>query len=418
MQKLYIKGGKSLKGELQVSGAKNAVLPIIAAALLTDQPLTITNVPLLRDVKTMLTLLQDMGVHFDITEQGVLNLNASGTRNFFADYDLVRTMRASILVLGPLLAKFGQAKISLPGGCAIGARPVDIHLRGLEAMGATIKLKQGYINAQAKKGLRGADIHLPKISVTGTENLLMAASLARGRTVLYNAAREPEIVDLATFLNQLGANIQGAGSDVITIDGVTQLSGGRYQVMPDRIEAGTLLAAAMMTQGDITLKHVKPEDMTTVLNTFEHAGADIDYGDDWIALRMAKRPQAVDVTTAAYPGFPTDMQAQMMAINSIAKGNSHIKEMIFENRFMHVQELRRMGADIELDGHAAYCRGVKKLIGAKVMATDLRASAALVLAGLAAEGETVIDRVYHIDRGYVTIEKKLSTLGAIIERIN
>lgn len=418
MDKFYIQGGRPLNGELRIAGAKNAVLPIIAASLLSAGEITIDNIPLLADVQTMLILLTQMGVGFKMVAENCLLINAADIHNCVAPYEHVRTMRASILVLGPLLARYGEARVSLPGGCAIGSRPIDIHLQGLSAMGAEIIIEQGYIDARAKEGLHGTEIDLPQITVTGTENLMMAAVLAKGQTILRHAAREPEVIDLANFLNQLGADISGSGSSEITINGVSALCGANYTVMPDRIEAGTFLAAALITGGHVKLNDVRAKDLHAVLELMRQAGAKIDVGDNWIELQMDGLPHAVNVTTAPYPGFPTDMQAQIMAVNTIAQGEGGVTELVFENRFMHVQELIRMGADINLDGHTAYCRGVKQLIGAPVMATDLRASAGLVLAGLAAKGETVIDRVYHIDRGYVSIEKRLSHLGAKIERVS
>lgn len=417
MDRFCIQGGQPLQGELRIAGAKNAVLPIIAASLLIPHRVKINNVPLLSDVQTMLILLTQMGVAFQMPGENCLLINAADLHHCMAPYELVRTMRASIVVLGPLLARYGEAKVSLPGGCAIGSRPIDIHLQGLSAMGAEIAIKQGYIHAKVPEGLHGAEIDLAQITVTGTENLMMAAVLAQGQTILRNAAREPEVVDLANFLNQLGADISGVGSSEVVINGVSSLSGGDYSVMPDRIETGTFLAAALITRGHIKLSSVKANDMQTVLEVMRQAGATIHCGDDWIELKMDHRPHAVNITTAPYPGFPTDMQAQIMAVNTIAEGESGVTELVFENRFMHVQEMIRLGADIRLDGHTAYCRGVEQLIAAPVMATDLRASAGLVLAGLAAKGETMIDRVYHIDRGYVSIEQRLSRLGAKITRV-
>lgn len=419
MDKLLIKGGLPLEGEVKISGAKNAALPILAACLLSAKPIKIRNVPKLKDVTTMMQLLGRMGVHLGIDEYTNIDIDASQVTELCAPYDLVRTMRASILVLGPLVSRFGAAEVSLPGGCAIGSRPVDLHIQGLEAMGAEIALEGGYIKAKAPHGLRGTLIVMPKVSVTATENLMMAAVLAQGRTEIHNAAREPEVTDLAAFLITLGAKIQGLGTDRLIIEGVSHLGGGDYAVMPDRIEAGTYLAAAACTQGCIKVKAVCPEHLTALLEHFAKAGAKLDLGSDWIQLDMrGQGPKAVNIVTAPYPGFPTDMQAQMMVVNVLASGVSVIEETIFENRFMHAQELNRMGAKIDLHGHTATCYGVEKLVAAPVMATDLRASASLVLAGLAAEGETVIDRIYHIDRGYDCIEEKLKLLGARIQRVH
>ncbi|OGT30269.1 MAG: UDP-N-acetylglucosamine 1-carboxyvinyltransferase [Gammaproteobacteria bacterium RIFCSPHIGHO2_12_FULL_35_23] len=419
MDKLWIKGGIALNGEVRISGAKNSALPILAASLLANKPVTISNVPHLRDVTTMMELLGRMGVCLSVDEYMNVEIDPTSIKVFEAPYNLVRTMRASVVVLGPLLAKYGQADVSLPGGCAIGTRPVDLHIKGLSAMGADIKIENGYIRATAKHGLHGAKFHMPTVTVTGTENLMMAATLAKGETVLTNAAREPEVVDLANFLNLLGAKIEGAGTSKITIHGVKSLGGGSYKVIPDRIEAGTYLAAAAITRGKIKLKYARPDTLTTVLEKFENLGAMISVENDTITLDMkGNRPRAVDIITAPYPGFPTDMQAQFLAINTIAEGEGKVVETIFENRFMHVQELQRMGAHISLDGNTATCVGVSHLTGAPVMATDLRASASLVLAGLVAQGETVVDRIYHVDRGYDCIEEKLSQLGAQIKRIS
>jgi UDP-N-acetylglucosamine 1-carboxyvinyltransferase len=417
MDKLIIVGGKPLKGEIKISGAKNAALPILAATLLAQAPVTIANVPHLQDVTTTMRLLGTMGVQLSIDEHMNIGVNSAQIENFYAPYDLVKTMRASILVLGPLLARYGKADVSLPGGCAIGSRPVDIHLKGMVAMGAEIEVENGYIKARAKKRLQGTDFLCDIVTVTGTENLMMAACLAEGQTILRNAALEPEIEDLANFLNTLGAKISGAGSDTIVIDGVEGLSGGHYTVMPDRIEAGTYLVGAAMTRGHIKIKDIEPAIMSAILAKLREAGADITLGDNWIELNMhGKRPQAVNIFTNPYPAFPTDMQAQMMAMNTVADGVAIVTENVWENRFMHVQELQRMGAKIELNGKSATCWGVEKLTGAPVMATDLRASASLVLAGLVAEGETVVDRIYHVDRGYECIEEKLTQLGATIRR--
>jgi UDP-N-acetylglucosamine 1-carboxyvinyltransferase len=418
MSKLIITGGIALNGEIHISGAKNAALPILAATLLADEPVTLSNIPHLQDVTTTMELLGRMGAQLTIDEHMNIQVDTQTLNNFSAHYELVKTMRASILVLGPLLAHYGKAEVSLPGGCAIGSRPVDIHLKGMQAMGATIYVENGYIRAVTNKRLKGTNLVLDTTTVTGTENLMMAAVLAEGQTVIRNAAREPEVRDLANFLNTLGASIQGAGTDTIIIQGVEQLSGGHYRVLPDRIEAGTYLIAAAMTQGKVKLKDVYPETLESVLIKLREAGAIITIGPDWVELDMLNtRPKSVSVSTAPYPAFPTDMQAQIMALNTIADGVGTITENIFENRFMHVHELQRMGADIRLQGNTAICRGVKKLTGAPVMATDLRASASLVLAGLVGEGRTIVDRIYHIDRGYECIEEKLSSLGAQIKRI-
>ena len=418
MDKLVIHGGKALRGEVNISGAKNAALPIIAATLLAEKPVTLNNVPRLKDVETMVALLTQLGVkaHFNATNQ--LIVDASAVNQFTAPYELVKTMRASILVLGPLLARFGQADVSLPGGCAIGTRPVDLHLKALTAMGADINVQNGFIKARMKHArLQGKTLVFDKITVTGTENILMAAVLAEGKSVIKNAAREPEIVDLANFLNKMGAKISGAGTHTIEVEGVTALSGAEYSVMPDRIEAGTYLAAAAATRGRVTVKRVRPDNLLSMLCKFEDAGASITLGEDWITLDMHdERPAAVDISTAPYPGIATDMQAQFMAVNAVAHGSATIVETIFENRFMHIQELQRMGAKIRLNGNTAVISGIEYLTGAPVMATDLRASAGLILAGLMAEGQTVVDRVYHVDRGYEQIELKLSALGADIVR--
>lgn len=417
MDKLIITGGVSLNGEIRISGAKNAALPILAGTLLADEPVTLSNVPHLQDVTTTMKLLNQMGASLMIDERMNIQVDCQPINSFSAHYELVKTMRASILVLGPLLARYGRAQVSLPGGCAIGSRPVDIHLKGMAAMGARISVENGYILAAANKRLRGANLVMDTITVTGTENLMMAATLAKGQTILKNAAREPEVRDLANFLNSLGANIQGAGSDTIVIDGVEQLTGGNYRVLPDRIEAGTYLIAAAMTQGKIRLKDVQPDILESIILKLREAGAQITVGEDWVELNMEGRPKAVSVSTAPYPAFPTDMQAQLMALNTIAEGVGTVTENIFENRFMHVHELHRMGADITLQGNTAICKGVDNLIGAPVMATDLRASASLVLAGLVARGRTIVDRIYHIDRGYECIEEKLASLGAQIKRL-
>jgi UDP-N-acetylglucosamine 1-carboxyvinyltransferase len=417
MERLIIKGGIPLNGEIRISGAKNAALPILAASLLSGHPVQISNIPHLQDVTTIVSLLGQMGVKITLDERSNIEVEAAKLASFSAPYDLVRTMRASVLVLGPLLSRFGEAEVSLPGGCAIGTRPVDQHLKGLQAMGADIAIENGYIKAKAKR-LRGASIVMEMVTVTGTENIMMAAVLAKGQTVIHNAAREPEVEDLANFLNALGAKITGAGTSTIVIDGIDELGGGRYHVLPDRIETGTYLAAAVITSGKIKVKNTRPDLLDSVLLKFEETGAMIDTGPDWIALDMkGKRPRAINISTAPYPAFPTDMQAQMMAVNTVAEGSGIITETVFENRFMHAQELQRMGADITLKGNTAICVGTDKLHGAPVMATDLRASASLVLAGLAASGETSIDRIYHIDRGYECIEEKLAQLGARIHRV-
>jgi UDP-N-acetylglucosamine 1-carboxyvinyltransferase len=415
VDKLKIEGGIPLEGEVRISGAKNAALPILCASLLTSDPLRVANVPHLKDVTTMLTLLGQMGVEVELDEKLGVQLRAAQLRHLVAPYELVKTMRASILVLGPMLARCGEARVSLPGGCAIGLRPVDLHIKGLQAMGAEIEIEHGYIHARAPR-LKGARILLDLVTVTGTENLMMAATLASGTTLIENAAREPEVVDLANCLNAMGAKIEGAGSAVITIEGVRQLSGARHRVMPDRIETGTFLAAAAATGGQVRLKDTRADLLDSVLDKLVEAGARIEAGEDWIALTRKRRLNAVSLQTAPYPGFPTDMQAQFMAMNAVASGSALITETIFENRFMHVQELKRMGADIDVEGSAAVVKGVPRLDGATVMATDLRASASLVIAGLLARGETLVDRVYHLDRGYETIEEKLSQLGANIRR--
>lgn len=420
MDKLIIRGGKSLHGTLTVSGAKNAVLPILAASLLIDQPFTLTSVPHLRDVTTMMELLSRMGVRFLIGDKMHVEVDSRDMRELVAPYELVKTMRASILVLGPLLARHGTARVSLPGGCAIGSRPIDLHVEAMIAMGAKVEISNGFIDAKVNGRLKAADIHMQKVTVTGTENVLMAAALAEGKTVIHNAAAEPEVKDLADFLNVLGAKISGAGTSTITIEGVESLSKPdiEYKVLPDRIEAGTYLIAAAMTRGSIKLKNISTPILDSVLVKLEEAGAHITSGADWIGLDMQDRqPKAVSIVTEPFPGFPTDLQAQLMAMNTVAEGRSTIVETIFENRFMHLHELRRMGADIELDGNIATIIGKNELMGAPVMATDLRASAGLVLAGLVAQGETLIDRVYHIDRGYECIEEKFMQLGADIHRV-
>ncbi|MDH5423621.1 MAG: UDP-N-acetylglucosamine 1-carboxyvinyltransferase [Gammaproteobacteria bacterium] len=417
MNKLIIQGGTPLNGDVRISGAKNAVLPILAATLLADGVAIIDNVPHLHDVTTTVELLGCMGVQVVMGEKLSLEVDPSTITNFCAPYDLVKTMRSSILVLGPLLARFGEAEVSLPGGCAIGSRPVNLHIKGLQDMGAEIEVVNGIIKAKAKR-LKGARIVLDIVTVTGTENLMMAAALADGITTLENAAREPEIVDLANFLNAMGGKVSGAGTDTITIEGVESLKGVRYRVLPDRIETGTFLVAAAISGGKITCKDTDPTLLDAVLDKLTEAGADIQVGADWISLDMhGKRPKAVNIRTAPYPAFPTDMQAQFTALNVIAEGTSTIVETVFENRFMHVQELQRMGADIELEGNTAIVKGVKRLTGAPIMATDLRASASLILAGIYGEGETIVERIYHIDRGYELIEEKLAQLGAKIRRV-
>ncbi len=413
MDKLIIEGGIPLSGEVAIAGAKNAALPILCASLLTARTLKLSNVPKLKDVATTLKILRQLGV--EVTSGAELELRAQRIDNPIAPYELVKTMRASILVLGPLTARVGQAKVSLPGGCAIGLRPVDLHIKGLQAMGAEVVIEHGYIVANAKR-LRGAHVVMDIVSVTGTENLLMAATLAHGVTVIENAAREPEVVDLANCLTAMGAKISGAGSDVIEIEGVDELSGASHRVMPDRIETGTFLAAAAATRGNIVVRNTDPELLGAVLDKFTEAGVQVATGSDWVQVKSNGELKAVNLRTAPYPAFPTDMQAQLMALNAVAAGTSVITETIFDNRFMHVQELKRMGADIEVEGNAAVVKGVPALSGATVMATDLRASASLVLAGLVAQGETIVERVYHLDRGYEAIERKLSALGARIRR--
>ncbi|SAL42650.1 UDP-N-acetylglucosamine 1-carboxyvinyltransferase [Caballeronia choica] len=416
MDKLVITGGTTLSGEIVVSGAKNAALPILCASLLTADDVHLENVPNLQDVRTILKLLRQMGVQSEVSSDGRVTLNASKVTNLIAPYEMVKTMRASILVLGPLVARFGEAKVSLPGGCAIGARPVDQHIKGLQAMGAEINIEHGFIEARAKR-LKGARIITDMITVTGTENLLMAAVLAEGETVIENAAREPEVSDLAHLLVKMGAKIDGIGSDRLVIHGVEKLHGARHSVVPDRIEAGTFLCAVAATGGDVTLRHVSPSLLDAVTSKLREAGVTIEEGDNWMRVRMAKRPEAVSFRTSEYPAFPTDMQAQFMALNSMAKGTSQVVETIFENRFMHVQELNRLGASITIDGNTALVSGVEQLSGAKVMATDLRASASLVIAAMCADGETLIDRIYHLDRGYDRMEAKLTAVGAKVSRI-
>lgn len=418
MDKLIIQGGGPLSGELRISGAKNSALPIIAATLLADSPITIGNLPHLHDVTTMINLLGTMGVDVVMGEEYSIEVNANNIQTYVAPYELVKTMRASILVLGPLVARFGEAQVSLPGGCAIGSRPVDIHLSGLEAMGANIVVEDGYVKATVDGRLKGANIFMDTVTVTGTENLLMAAVLADGVTLLENAAREPEVVDLAECLIAMGAKITGHGTDVIRVEGVESLHGGHYNVMPDRIETGTFLVAAAATGGKVKLKDTRADILEAVLHKLEEAGADIEVGEDWISLDMTGRQlKAVSLKTAPYPAFPTDMQAQFLVMNLVAEGSATVTETIFENRFMHVQELARMGAHIALEGNTCITKGGDSLKGAPVMATDLRASASLVIAALMAEGETVVDRIYHIDRGYECIEEKLQLLGANIRRV-
>ena len=417
MDKLQIQGGIPLEGEVRISGAKNATLPILAGALLADGPVTVGNVPHLQDVTTTIELLGRMGVTVTVDERMRIEVDSSSIREYFAPYELVKTMRASILVLGPLLARYGRADVSLPGGCAIGARPVNIHVAGLQALGADIHIEGGYIRAKAER-LRGARLVLDTVTVTGTENLMMAAALADGETVIENAAREPEVVDLANFLIAMGARVAGAGTDRITIEGVAKLSGVHYEVLPDRIEAGTYLVAGAITGGRVRVKHARPEHLEAIIIKLREAGARVETGESWVEVDMrGRRLRAVDVRTAPYPAFPTDMQAQFAALDTIAEGVGTVVETIFENRFMHMLEMRRMGAEIRLEGNTAIIHGVARLTAAPVMATDLRASASLVLAGLVAEGRTEIERIYHIDRGYETIEEKLSQLGARIKRV-
>ncbi|MEE8342443.1 MAG: UDP-N-acetylglucosamine 1-carboxyvinyltransferase [Gammaproteobacteria bacterium] len=417
MEKLSITGGRRLRGQIRISGAKNAALPILAASLLTEYPLRVSNIPHLHDITTTMELLGRLGVHLELNENMTIMADASEVSMLRAPYELVKTMRASILVLGPLLARFGHAEVSLPGGCAIGSRPVNLHIDGLRAMGAEVEISEGYIKASATR-LKGARIFMDLASVTATENLMMAATLAEGETIIENAAKEPEIVDLAWCLTAMGARISGAGTDRIVIEGVPHLRGASHRVIPDRIETGTYLVAAAATGGDVTLRNVAPQHVTVILDKLREAGACIETGKDWVRLDMkGKRPHPVDIHTAPYPAFPTDMQAQFVVLNSIADGIGRVTETVFENRFMHVQELQRMDADIQICGNTAIVRGVNKLRGAPVMATDLRASACLALAGLVADGDTLIDRIYHIDRGYEAIEEKLAQLGAQIHRI-
>jgi len=417
LDKLLIHGGTRLEGKISISGAKNATLPILAGTLLTSDKVTIGNVPHLNDVTTTITLLQSMGAMVTVDEQLNIEVDGSNINEYCAPYELVKTMRASILVLGPLVSRFGKADVSLPGGCAIGARPINLHVKGLQAMGAQVIVENGFIRARADR-LKGAHILFDTVTVTGTENLMMAAVLADGETVLENAAREPEIRDLANFLNKMGAKIKGAGSSVIHIEGVNEVVGVEYEVLPDRIETGTYLVAAAMTGGSVQLKRTLPNCLEAVLVKLKEAGASIAVGNDWIELDMAgKRPKAVDIRTSPYPGFPTDMQAQFCAMNAMAKGTGTVTETVFENRFQHVLELQRLGAKIRVEGNMAISTEVARLTAAPVMATDLRASAGLVLAGLAAEGDTLVDRIYHVDRGYERIEEKLNQLGATIHRV-
>lgn len=417
MDKLIVSGGYPLRGDVRISGAKNAALPVLVASLLTDKPLCIGNVPHLQDITTTMELLGRMGVRLVVDEKMVIEADASDVTSRRAPYELVKTMRASILVLGPLLTRFGEAEVSMPGGCAIGSRPVNLHIKGLQAMGAEFSIEDGYMKARAKR-LKGTRVMMDMVSVTGTENIMMAATLAQGTTVIENAAREPEVVDLAKCLVGMGAKIEGAGSDTITVEGVSTLNGGSHQVIPDRIETGTYLVAGAMTGGKVRVRNVQPNHLEAVVDKLREAGADITSGRDWICLdRQDQELKAVSIRTAPYPAFPTDMQAQFVALNCIATGTATVTESVFENRFMHVLELQRMGADIEMRGNTAIVRGVQRLTGAPVMATDLRASASLALAGLVADSDTIVDRIYHIDRGYECIEEKLAQLGARIRRV-
>lgn len=417
MAKILISGGEPLHGEVGISGAKNAVLPILASCLLADEPVAISNVPHLHDVTTFIELLGQMGTQLVLDDRMKMHIDPRTTDRHFAPYDLVRTMRASILVLGPLVARFGEAEVSLPGGCAIGSRPVDQHIRGLQALGAEVVVENGYIKAKAKR-LKGARIVMDMVTVTGTENIMMAAALAQGTTIIENAAQEPEVVDLAHCLIAMGAQIEGVGTSTLVIHGVERLHGAEYEVLPDRIETGTFLVGAAMTGGKVRARNARADTLDAVLAKLEEAGAHISTGPDWIELDMqGRRPKAVNITTAPYPAFPTDMQAQFTALNCVAEGVGVITETVFENRFMHALELQRLGADIRLEGNTAIIKGVEKMSGAPIMATDLRASACLVLAGLVAEGDTTVDRVYHIDRGYENIEEKLGVLGAKIRRL-
>ena len=417
MEKLLVSGGTPLRGKVRASGSKNAVLPILAASLLADTPMTIGNIPHLRDVTTTMGLLGEMGVSLTVDERMNIESDASTIQHLSAPYDLVKTMRAAILVLGPLVSKFGQAEVSLPGGCAIGTRPVDLHIQGLQAMGANISVEAGYIKASASR-LKGTKIVLDAVTVTGTENLMMAATLAEGTTIIENAAREPEVSDLANCLVTMGANIEGIGSDCLTIHGVSRLEGCNYSVLPDRIETGTFLVAGAISRGCVKVTNTTPATLDSVLQKLEDCGAEVDTGEDWVQIDMkGNRPKSVTIKTSPYPAFPTDMQAQFTALNAVAEGSATITETVFENRFMHIQELQRMGASINVEGNTAMVTGIEYLTGAPVMATDLRASASLILAGLAAQGDTIVDRIYHIDRGYECIEEKLSQLGANIQRL-
>jgi len=419
MDKLLIKGKNELNGEITASGAKNSALPILAASLLADSPMKVANLPHLNDVTTMIELLGSMGIDIMLNEDMDVYVDPSSIKNLNARYELVKTMRASILVLGPLLAKFNKARVALPGGCAIGSRPVNLHIEAMRRMGANISLERGYINAKSEGRLKGSTIDFDPVSVTATENVLMAASLAEGKTIINNAAKEPEVVDLADCLNKMGAKVKGQGTDRIVITGVKTLEGCDFSVIPDRVETATYLAAVAMTGGSIKIKRTRPESVDSVLNKLREAGAVIESGEDWISLKMEKdRPKATSLSTGPYPSFPTDMQAQFIALNSIARGTATVTENVFDNRFMHVQEIARMGGKISLKGNTAIIEGIKSLVGAPVMATDLRASASLVLAGLVAKGTTQIDRIYHLDRGYERIEEKLRSLGADIERIS
>ena len=419
MDKLLIKGNNELNGEITASGAKNSALPILAASLLADSPMRVGNLPHLNDVTTMIELLGSMGIEIMLNEDMDVNVNPSSIKNLNARYELVKTMRASILVLGPLLAKFNKAKVALPGGCAIGSRPVNLHIEAMRRMGANISLEGGYINAKSEGRLKGTTIDFDPVSVTATENVLMAASLAEGKTIINNAAKEPEVVDLADCLNKMGAKIKGQGTDRVVIEGVKALEGCEFSVIPDRVETATYLTAVAMTGGSIKMKSTRPNTIESVLNKLREAGAVIESGEDWLSLKMdKKRPKATSLSTGPYPSFPTDMQAQFIALNSIARGTATVTENVFDNRFMHVQEIARMGGKISLKGNTAIIDGIESLVGAPVMATDLRASASLVLAGLVAKGTTQIDRIYHLDRGYERIEEKLRMLGADIERIS
>ena len=422
MDKLLITGGATLSGEIRISGAKNAALPILASSLLTKEPVVYSNLPHLNDITTMISLLGSMGVSVVLNEDMSVEISTETIKELTAPYDLVSTMRASIVVLGPLLAHFGQARVSLPGGCAIGSRPVDLHIKGMEALGATVEVEDGYINASCEGGLKGAHIFFDKVTVLGTENVMMAATLAKGTTVLENAAKEPEVVDLANCLIAMGAKISGAGTDTITIEGVESLHGCHHRVIPDRIEAGTYLVAGAIAGGRVRIKEVIPEHLDAVIMKLKEAGAQLSQGDDWIEIDMTDCTlKAVDIRTAPYPAFPTDMQAQFTLLNAVAEGTGTVEETVFENRFMHINELERMGAKAKIKGNTVVIKGLtgqKGLKGARVMATDLRASACLVLAGLVASGETLVDRIYHLDRGYECIEEKMAALGATIQRVS